>query len=222
MPRLTRSRALIDHRPWLLASLVASISYFFARDNPVPGLYLIAWKGAPVALLALYAARRGRGLDGRLLTAVLALGALADMVLEVELAAGGALFALAHMVAIVLFLRNPRQRRTGTQWLAALALLLATPGIAAALTLPDPRWPLAASYAAVVGAMAAAAWTSRFPRYRVGLGAVLFVASDLVIFAREGQRLPEIVTSWVVWPLYYAGQFLIATGVVRSLRRGRA
>lgn len=218
MPR----RALIDHRPWLLASLVASISYFFARDNAVPGLYLIAWKGAAVALLAVYAARRARSADGWLLVAVMALGALGDMALEVDMIAGGALFAAGHLLAIAMFLRNPRERRTGSQWLAALALLFGTPAVAALLALPDPRWPLAAGYAAIVGAMAASAWVSRFPRYRVGVGAVLFVASDLVIFARESGDVPEAVSWWLVWPLYYAGQFLIATGVVRTLRAGRA
>lgn len=215
-------RALIDHRPWLLASLAASVSYFFFRDNPVPGLYLIAWKGAAVGLLTVYAARRGKGTDGWLLTAVMALGALGDMVLEIDLVAGGALFALGHAIAIVLFLRNPRVRRSASQVFAALTLLLGPPLIAALLAMPDPRWPMAAGYAAVVGAMAAAAWVSSFPRYRVGIGAVLFVVSDLLIFAREGQHLPDMVTWWLIWPLYYAAQFLIATRVIRTMHRGRA
>lgn len=215
MPR----RALIDHRPWLLASLVASISYFFFRDNPVPGLYLIAWKGAAVGLLAIYAARRATSTDGWLLTAVMALGALGDMVLEVDLVAGGAVFALGHLVAIGLFLRNPRQRRTTSQKFAGPALILGPPLIAALLALPDPRWPMAAGYAAIGGGMATAAWLSRFPRYRVGIGAVLFVASDLLIFAHKGQHLPEAVTWWLIWPLYYASQFLIATGVMSTLRK---
>lgn len=213
MPR----RALIDHRPWLLASLAASVTYFFFRDNPIPGLYLILWKGAAVALLAGYAARRGRGVDGMLLTVALVLGALGDMALELDMIAGGASFSLAHLVAIALFLRHPRERRTGSQWLAALALLVGTPTIAIMLALPDPRWPLAAGYAAIVGAMAASAWTSRFPRYRVGIGGVLFVVSDLLIFAREGGHVPEALSWWLVWPLYYSAQFLIATGVVRTL-----
>lgn len=217
-----KRRALIDHRPWLLASLAASISYFFFRDNDLRGDLLILWKGAAVACLAAYAARRAKNADGWLLVAVMALGALGDMALELDMVAGGGLFAAGHLVAIALFLRNPRARRTGSQWLAAMALLLGTPLVAALLALPDPRWPLAAGYAAVVGAMAASAWVSRFPRYRVGIGAVLFVISDLVIFAREGGHVPEAVSWWLVWPLYYAGQFLIATGVVRTLRAGRA
>ena len=218
MPR----RALIDYRPWLLASLAASISYFFARDNYLPGDLLIVWKGAAVACLAVYAARRAKNADGWLLVAVLALGALGDMALELDMIAGGALFAAGHLTAIALFLRNPRERRTGSQWLAAMTLLIGTPLVAALLALPDPRWPMAAGYAAIVGAMAASAWVSRFPRYRVGVGAVLFVVSDLLIFAREGQLVPEDLTWWTIWPLYYAGQFLIATGVVRTLRLGRA
>lgn len=215
MPR----RALIDHRPWLVASLAASISYFFFRDNPVPGYYLIGWKGAGVAFLAAYAARCARDLNGWLLVVALGFGALGDMALEVDMIAGGALFALAHLVAIALFLRNPREWRTGSQWLAALALLAGTPMIAILLALPDPRWPLAAGYAAIVGAVAAIAWISRFPRYRVGMGGVLFVVSDLLIFAREGGQIPEAVSWWLVWPLYYGAQFLIATGVVRMLER---
>ena len=216
MPR----RALLDLRPWLLASLVASISYFAFRDNDLPGIVLIVWKGAGVGFLAIYAARRAADADGWLLTAVMALGALADMVLELNLIAGGALFAAAHLVAIALFLRNPRVRRSGSQWLAAAGLLLGIPLIAALIAMPEPRWPLAAGYAAIVGAMAASAWLSRFPRYRVGVGAVLFVVSDLLIFAREGQRLPDALTWWTIWPLYYGGQFLLATGVASTLRRG--
>ena len=217
MPR----RALIDHRPWLLASLAAAISYFFFRDNPVPGTYLILWKGAGVALLAVYAGKRGRGADGWLITASLAIAAVGDMALELSMVAGGALFAFAHLIAIILFLRNPRDHRNGSQIAASLALLLGIPIIAAILAIPDPRWPQAAAYAAVVGAMAGSAWISRFPRYRVGVGAVMFAASDLIIFAREAGHMPELVSWWLVWPLYYGGQFLIATGVVRTLRQGR-
>ena len=211
-------RALIHHRPWLLASLAASISYFFFRDNPVPGLYLIMWKGAAVACLAVYAARRAHDIDGWMLAAVMTFGALGDMALEVDMVAGGALFAAAHLVAIALFMRNARQHRTGSQLLAASALLIGTPAIAAMLAMPDTRWLLAAGYALIVGAMAAAAWLSRFTRYRVGVGAVLFVASDLLIFAREGQHIPEAVSWWLVWPLYYVGQLLIATGVAAQAR----
>ena len=70
--------------------------------------------------------------------------------------------------------------------------------------------------------MRAARWISRFPRYRVGVGTLLFVASDLMIIAREAGRFDPTVADWMVWPLYYIGQIMIATGVVQTLRKRMA
>ena len=153
-----------------------------------------------------------------IITAVLVFGALGDIALELSFEAGGILFAVGHLIAIALYLRNRREVTSSTQRLTAAALLIATPVIAGLMTFPVEGWMLATAYSAVVGAMAAAAWMSRFPRYRVGLGAVLFVASDLLIFAQEAEVLPGSITGWLIWPLYFGGQFLIATGVVQTLR----
>lgn len=215
MPR----RALVEHRPWLLASLVAGVTYLFVMDDPIGGIWLMMWKGAGVGFLAIYAAFRGKGTDGILIAAVMGLGALADVVLELSLTIGGAIFAIGHLVAIWLYLRNRREAVTSSQKMFAVALLVLTPLIAGMLTFPQPNWQAATAYSLVVGAMAAAAWTSSFPRYRVGLGAVLFVVSDLIIFAREVGSVPEAVASPAIWTLYYGGQFLIATGVVQTLRQ---
>ena len=73
-------------------------------------------------------------------------------------------------------------------------------------------------YSLFLAVMAAMAWTSNFPRYRVGTGALLFVVSDLLIFARLGPLENSVLPDWLVWPLYYFGQFLICTGVIQSLR----
>ena len=217
MPR----RALIEHRPWLLASLAFGISYFFVKDSAVPGLYLMVWKGAGVALLAIYAGLRGKGVDGKLLAGVMALGALGDVLIEIDTGAGGAAFFAGHIVAIWLYARHRRQVVTSSQKLAAVALLIATPVIA--YLLPADRaaaWPLAL-YALALGGMAGMAWTSAFPRYRVGIGALLFVASDLLIFAEMGSLAESALPGLTIWPLYYFGQLLICTGVVTGLRRGQ-
>ena len=87
-------RALIKHRPWLLASLVAGVSYFFVADDPIGGAWLMLWKGAGVGFLALYAAFRTRGFDGLLIAGALTLGALGDVTLEISFLIGGALFAV--------------------------------------------------------------------------------------------------------------------------------
>ena len=215
-------RALIDHRPYLLLSLVFAITYFFVMDGKVGDSFLSLWKGAGVGFLAIYAVHRGRGRDGVLITLVMAICALADVVIQFNFLIAGAIFALAHLIAIALYMANRRERPTGSQVAAGIALLVGTPVLAGLLTYPLDNWYLAALYALVVGAMAGAAWTSRFPRYRVGLGAVLFVVSDLVIFAREAGHMSVELADWFVWPLYYCGQFLIATGVVQTLRKGKA
>ena len=211
--------ALAKHRPWLLASLVAGVSYFFVSDDPIGGAWLMLWKGAGVAFLAIYAAFRGKGVDGLLIAAVLMFGAMGDVALELSFLGGGSLFAVGHAIAIALYLRNRREHASGSQVMTAAALLLLTPVIAGLITYPVDNWHVATAYSGVVGAMAAAAWLSRFPRYRVGAGAVMFVVSDLLIFAGEAGALPRSVTEWLIWPLYYGGQFLIATGVVQTLRK---
>lgn len=211
-------RALVEHRPWLLISLIAAVAYYVLWNNPIGGVWLILLKGAGVGFLAMYALRRlpttHHGLDGGLLVVVLTLSALADMALELSFEAGGALFLLAHLVAIGLYLRNRRHNPVISQRMLAIGLLIGTPLIAYLLS----RDWMVAVYAAALGAMAAAAWMSRFSRYRVGIGAVLFVMSDWLIFSRMGPislgELPDIA----IWPLYYLGQFLIATGVVQTLR----
>lgn len=75
------------------------------------------------------------------------------------------------------------------------------------------------SYGASVGAMAAMAWISRFPRYRVGIGTVFFVVSDLLIVARLDPLAHLSLAKMLIWPLYFGGQALIAWGVVSSLAR---
>ena len=48
-------RALIERRPWLLLSIATSVAYFIVRDTAMPELYQLLLKGAPLALLAIYA-----------------------------------------------------------------------------------------------------------------------------------------------------------------------
>ena len=210
MPR----RALVNHRPWLLAGVIAAVAYYFLQGTIKVEPIEIAIKGLGVGFLAIYALRRAPGTDGMILTGALALSALADMALELWFEAGGALFAASHLAAIALYMRNRRESPSPSQRLLGLALLIAVPAFSYVLS----GDPLIGVYATTLGAMAAAAWTSRFPRYRVGVGALLFVVSDWLIFSRMGTfdlgDLPDLL----VWPLYFAGQLMIATGVVQTLR----
>jgi uncharacterized membrane protein YhhN len=106
-------------------------------------------------------------------------------------------------------------------WLLAAALVVAT--VVMAFLLPADRFgaPGVALYALGLSCMAACAWLSGFPRAWVALGALMFVASDLLIFARSGP-LAGVATALVgfaIWALYFGGQALLCVGVVRELVR---
>ena len=210
-------RALMVKRPWLLASLAAGIGYWLAKDLALPGLFLIALKGTGVALLALYALARHKGRDANTIAAVMAFGALGDVLIEFRLEAGAVAFLIGHLIAIRLYWQHRRANPSGSQRAAAAALLVLTPLVSFQL-----GGALVAVYALGLGAMAATAWLSTFSRYRVGLGAVMFVISDLLIFARMGVLAQSPLPDLLIWPLYFFGQFLICIGVVGELRRRAA
>ncbi|MDP3907510.1 lysoplasmalogenase [Novosphingobium sp.] len=211
-------RALIEKRPWLLASLAAGISFWFVKDSDLPGLYQMAWKGAGVALLAVYALARHKGADSRTIAAVMAFGALGDVLIELMLEAGAVAFLIGHLIAIRLYWQHRRVATSFSQNAAAAAFLVLIPAISFLLPADRAAAPGIALYALGLAAMTAAAWTSSFPRYRVGIGAVMFAVSDLLIFAELGPLASSPLPGLLIWPLYYFGQFLICTGVIGELR----
>ena len=214
-------RAIIESRPYLLLSLFFGITYFFIfvlNEPELPDPLKMLWKGAGVGFLAIYALRRVAGFEGKLIAAVMAFGALGDMLIELDLILGAVAFLIGHCVAITLYLRHRRPKLALSQKLFAIFLVPITVYIAWSLPFDRAEAPGIALYSLFLAIMAAMAWTSEFPRYRVGIGALLFVISDLFIFSRGGFLQNSAIPDWTVWPLYYLGQFLIATGVVRTLR----
>ncbi|MBS0255073.1 MAG: lysoplasmalogenase [Proteobacteria bacterium] len=196
----------------LYASMLAGVSYWLVMGHQPHGPGLVAWKASGVGLLALWAlAHEGRA--ARTIGLVMALGAVADVAIEFSFIAGGAIFFVGHLIAIGLYLGNARPVLKGSQRMAAFALLLMVPLLA---------WQLSCRieiglYGLGLGAMAGTAWASWFSRYRVGVGALAFVASDLLIFARMGPLAGSVVPHLLVMPLYYIGQLMICTGVVRAM-----
>ncbi|HTN14869.1 MAG TPA: lysoplasmalogenase [Sphingomonadaceae bacterium] len=211
--------ALYEKRPFLLASIAAAAAYFYLRDADIPEIAAVALKGASVGLLAAYAFLRHSGPDARLLTWVLGIGALGDVAIEYDQQIGGLIFFAAHVFAISLYLRHRRDETSPSQKALAACILILTPIIAFFLPADRAGAPQVALYALALGGMAASAWMSTFPRYRVGAGAMLFVISDLLIFSGMGPLAGSDIPHVFVWPTYYLGQFLIAVGVVQSLRK---
>lgn len=202
---------------WWLA-LLGGVSFFAAVVLHLDGPAIWAWKTSGVGLLAVWAAANARGTNGWLIAAALGFGALGDYLLDaLGLPPGAAAFAVGHVIAITLYLRNRRPSLTPSQRLLGWLVIPATLVIVWGMLSPLPGWWHAAAYSLFVAAMAATAWTSRFPRYRTGIGAMMFLASDLFIFAGEGGVMTRDATMWLVWPLYFGGQALIAWGVVSTL-----
>ncbi len=196
---------------WL--AVVTGLTFWPGSELPRPFAALVAWKGAGVASLALWAGLQARSRDGWLLTGLLAFGALSDVLLEVfGLQLGAAAFLVGHGLAVWLYARN---RTMPWRW----ALFLAVPAtVAVAIWLPDdPAMILPVGlYALALTAMAVVASHSRFRG--AAIGAWLFVASDLLIFASLGPLRISFLPDLLVWPLYFVGQAFIAWDVEHRLR----
>lgn len=195
-----------------LAALLAGLTYWPASDLPFGGALLTVWKGAGVGLLALWAGLRAETRDGWLLTAALGFGALGDVLLDaIGLQVGAIAFLIGHVIAIFLYWRN---RRPAAHWL----WLMTVPAVVlCSALLPDDRAaaPAIAFYSLGLATMAATALMSRFRIAAVG--AWLFVASDLLIFARLGSLADSFLPDLLIWPLYFAGQAMIAWDVDRTI-----
>ena len=150
------------------------------------------------------------------------LSALGDILLETHgLTVGAVAFLVGHLIAIGLYLRYRRPNLPKGD--AVFAALLVPVTVAIAFLLPSDRAmaPGVALYSTGLALMAACAWICRFPRAMTGLGALMFVVSDLLIFARGGPLAGQAWVGYGVWILYYFGQVLIALGGVRGLSRER-
>jgi uncharacterized membrane protein YhhN len=214
---------LAHKRPWLLASLLAGLSYPATwLLLPFEGnIFAIIWKMAAVALLVPFALRRHHTGEFVWLAVMLAFYALGDGLIELNMIAGALAFAAGHVVAIAIYFRHRRVGAAFSQKLLAATILLLTPFIAYGLPGNVDEGLQVAAYSVILAAMAAMAWSSNFPRYRVGTGAVLFVISDLLIFARLGPLANSEITGIAIWYLYYFGVLMIAVGVAQTLvKRG--
>lgn len=209
-------------KPILIAAIVAGVTYLPADWLLPHDHLLLAWKGAGVGLLAIWALFSLMSLDGLWIGGVLALGALGDVLIDrVGLVAGALAFLAGHLLAIGFYLRH-RRNPLPRDWAGiAGGRLILIPLMAFLLTDRTTIAPATTFYAMALGGMAAAASASRFPPHRVSLGAMLFAISDLLLFAHMGPLHRSLLPVILVWPLYFAGQLLIATGVVSTLAAER-
>lgn len=204
------------------AALIAAVIYYAVDLQSPSTAAMTAFKGSCVALLAVWAGLNAKNRDGWLITAVMAFGALGDVLIETHgLIGGGATFFIGHLVAIYLYLRHRQSTPTFMQRLPALLMIPLSLLVAWQMTGNTDMLPGLLLYTLGLSAMAATAWVSRFPRHWVGLGTVLFVVSDMLIFGREGALSGSALPGLLIWPAYFGSQAMIAYGVVCTLAKRR-
>ncbi len=207
-------RTRID--PLFALALIAGATYYANVWLQLEGTAGVVWKGVGVALLAFWARGKAVNPDGRMIGAVLALGALGDVLLELQgMAAGAVAFLAGHFLASYLYLRH--RRVPGAQWIA--------PPIAAGMSAlgwwifkGDAQAGLLAFYLFGLSLMTASAMLSRLGTL-VAAGALLFFVSDWLIFLGEGRLIAAEIPRLLIWPTYFAGQALIAWGAVHALNQ---
>lgn len=192
---------------------------FCYREKGLAGFLV---KTGSTALLALWAWLEG---GPALLVAALALSALGDAFLagkqERWLLPGMGAFFLAHAAYVPLFW----QLGEGAGWgwpvkIGQLILVLGGAGFVRWLLPPverGMRLPVIL-YAGVILMMGTAAIALPALWWKVTLGAMMFIASDVILslqlFRRPANAPPLLGPSLAVWFLYFGGQALIAWGVV--------
>ena len=205
----------------LVAALVAGASYVLSWGLPLSLNAHLVWKGAGVGLLALYAGLSARNLDGWLICLALALAAAGDVLLDALSVGvpGAVVFLCSNVVAIGLYLRNRLDAPTRAQSLLALVLVPIVIAFSYLLA-PDAMSATYLSiYSLALALMAGTAWTSRFPHRLTGLGALMVVGDNILLFARFGPWPHAPGINLAIWILYFGGQTLICLGVTRALKQ---
>jgi uncharacterized membrane protein YhhN len=224
----------------LLLSIGSSAAYLATRGmQPFPGSVVLKALGmAPLAALTFRvlekaerttsgAARPGVR-DSHILAAALTLSCIGDVLLHLGsrryfgLALGA--FLLAHVAYILLFVQSwPRPLRPSRLELTLASAVLVYSVVVTgwlSIHLSGYAVPMVV-YGVAITAMTVSAILARFSTPFVWIGAMLFVISDSLIAAgRFTTALP--LTVYLVWPVYYLGQYGIAIGFLQDKAADRS
>lgn len=206
-----------------IASLVLGAAYWAVWCYREKGLAGLLVKTGSVALVSVWAFLMGGPV---LLVAALALSAVGDAFLagkaERWLLPGMAAFFLAHAAYVPLFWQLGEG---GWSWpVKAAQTALVIGGVIFLRWLvpyvePKMRVPVIL-YTGVILMMGAAAIALPGVYWLATLGALMFIASDvilsLLLFRQPKDRPANIPASLAVWGLYFGGQVLIALGITGS------
>jgi len=209
----------------LALSLACGAAYLVTRGLEFRGSVVI--KVLAVAPLALIAFRVLRDRDGLMLGNSLSFSTLGDMFLGIDgerlFVFGLTSFLIAHLLYIVLFVRNrskPVISSAGQKALAALVMIFSAAMFAWLWpNLGDLKLPVAAYLCAITGMGVAATFTG-FRAPWVVIGAMLFIVSDSMIAVGKFKS-PIEYGNYLIWATYYIGQLFIALGFLREKNRSQ-
>lgn len=131
-------------------------------------------------------------------------------------------FIVADFIAILLYYRNFRPNLGAGSYLGA-AMFVGGVSLASYL-LPTDRGDaiIVAIFVVPLATMTALTFLTRFSPWLVGLGTLLILLSDLLIFRRMGPIECMAGLREAIWLCYFVGEALVVYGVTRGLMRTRA
>lgn len=216
LPALGRFEKLL-----LAISLVAGFAFFFTRQlEPYTGSVVL--KALGCSPLALFALRTITDRDGLILGTSLIFSVGGDIFLglnrEDYFVFGLGSFLIAHIFYIVLFLRSVPPGKSFSPLQKAGSGLLVAYGASMFAWMFSSLGELlvpVAFYVTVITAMGVASILAGFRAPWVVLGSILFILSDSVI-AITKFKIALAAGPWLIWSMYYIGQYLIVIGFVRE------
>ncbi|MGA9767996.1 MAG: lysoplasmalogenase [Blastocatellia bacterium] len=212
---VTTSRFDAFNRLLLALSIGCGAAYLILPA--FPGSVII--KVLSIAPLAVIAFRVLRDRDGLMLGNSLSFSTLGDMFLGLDadrlFIFGLASFLIAHLLYIVLFMRNRVITSNGQKTLAALLMIFsASMFVWLWPNLGDMKLAVAVYLCAITG-MGVTALLAGFRAPWVVIGAMLFIVSDSMI-AVSKFKSPVEYGNYLIWATYYIGQLFIALGYIRE------
>lgn len=202
----------------LAASIILSVLYGALFCYRPPSVMKTLIKVAATGLLTLWAYMLG---GPWLLVAALAFGAVGDGFMSGDpkkwLLPGLLAFFVGHLAYLALFMTTPHSSLDGATVFIACAVFLFSGAFIVFLwkSLAEMRWPVVA-YTGVIALMGATAARLDMGTSFVAIGAAMFILSDVLValetFKIEDDARIRLLTSPLLWALYFGGQALIAYG----------
>ncbi len=204
----------------LFVAIAIGVSHTATWSSELNEPLRLIWRFASVGCLALYAGLNARNTDGWLLTAVMLISACSDILLVVVGRDFGAMcFIIADFIAIALYCRNFRPKLSAGSFIGAGLFVAAISAFSFILPTDRTEALTIAIFVVPLATMTALTFLTRFSPLFVGLGAVLILISDLLIFGRMGPINGLIGLTEAIWLCYFVGEALVVIGVTRGLMK---